>query len=131
MHILVVGAAGMVGRKLVAALLENGEIDGRKIEGLTLADIVAPEAPRTTVPIETIAADFSERGVASKLIAARPDLIFHLAAIVSGEAEADFDKGYRINLDGTRLLFEAIRQLGMHRPYFPRVVFTSSIAVFG
>ena len=61
----------------------------------------------------------------------RPDAIFHLAAIVSGEAEADFDKGYRINLDGTRFLFEAIRQEGLKEPYRPRVVFTSSIAVFG
>ena len=65
----------------------------------------------------------------SELVASRPDLIFHLAAIVSGEAEADFDKGYRINLDGTRLLFEAIRKVG--DGYRPRVVFTSSIAVFG
>ena len=62
-------------------------------------------------------------------MAARPDLIFHLAAIVSGEAEADFDKGYRINLDGTRFLFEAIRKLG--GGYKPKVIFTSSIAVFG
>jgi len=65
------------------------------------------------------------------MVAARPDLIFHLAAIVSGEAEADFEKGYRINLDGTRLLFEAIRQEGVRQSYVPRVVFTSSIAVFG
>src|SRR6476620_5660624 len=120
MHILIVGAAGMVGRKLVAALLANGEIDGRKIEGLTLADIVAPEAPNATVPIETIAADFSQPGIAATLVAARPDLIFHLAAIVSGEAEADFDKGYRINLDGTWKLFEAIRAIG--DGYKPRVV---------
>ncbi|TYR29945.1 NAD-dependent epimerase/dehydratase family protein, partial [Sphingobacterium phlebotomi] len=62
------------------------------------------------------------------LVADRPEVIFHLAAIVSGEAEADFDKGYRINLDGTRNLFEAIRALG---DYHPRVVYTSSIAVFG
>ena len=58
-------------------------------------------------------------------------MIFHLAAIVSGEAEADFEKGYRINLDGTRALFEAIRHEGARQPYRPRVVFTSSIAVFG
>jgi D-erythronate 2-dehydrogenase len=72
--------------------------------------------------------DLSAPGEAEKLVASRPDLIFHLAAIVSGEAEADFEKGYRINLDGTRLLFEAIRK---QRNYRPRVVFTSSIAVFG
>ena len=60
-------------------------------------------------------------------MADRPDIIFHLAAIVSGEAEQDFDKGYRINMDGTRLLLEAIRAAGNK----PRLVFTSSIAVFG
>jgi nucleoside-diphosphate-sugar epimerase len=67
--------------------------------------------------------------VADGLIMARPDVIFHLAAIVSGEAEADFEKGYRVNLDGTRYLLEAIRKVG--EGYKPRLVFTSSIAVFG
>ena len=71
----------------------------------------------------------SEPGIAEKLIAKKPDVIFHLAAIVSGEAEFDFDKGYRINLDGTRFVFDAIRKAG--DDYKPRVVFTSSIAVFG
>ena len=131
MHVLVLGAAGMVGRKLVAALLANGEIGGTRIDRLTLTDIVMPDAPATALPIETIAADFSQPGVAATLVKSRPDLIFHLAAIVSGEAEADFDKGYRINLDGTRFLFEAVRQEGLKSPYFPRIVFTSSIAVFG
>ena len=69
------------------------------------------------------------RASRSEIVASKPDVIFHLAAIVSGEAEADFDKGYRVNLDGTRLLFEAIRKVG--DGYRPRVVFTSSIAVFG
>ena len=77
----------------------------------------------------TVASDFTEPGEAARLVAGRPDLIVHLAAIVSGEAEADFDKGYRINLDGTWRLFEAIRAIG--DGYRPRVVFTSSIAVFG
>src|SRR4029450_13522712 len=79
--------------------------------------------------VETRASDFSEPGEAEKLVAGRPDAIFHLAAIVSAEAEADFDKGYRINLDGTRRLFEAVRHVG--GCYAPRLVFTSSIAVFG
>jgi nucleoside-diphosphate-sugar epimerase len=84
------------------------------------------------VPYEgkkSLVSDLSTPGEAEKLIAERPDLIFHLAAVVSGEAEADFDKGYRVNLDGTRALFEAIRKSGPD--YRPRVVFTSSIAVFG
>jgi D-erythronate 2-dehydrogenase len=131
MHILVIGAAGMVGRKLVAALIAKGEIGGTPIDGLTLADIVAPAAPRFAGRADTIAADLSDQGVAKKLIAARPDLIFHLAAIVSGEAETDFEKGYRVNLDGTRELFEAIRKEGQKKPYAPKLVFTSSIAVFG
>ena len=107
---LVIGAAGMIGRKLSA-----------KLEGeLILHDVVPFEGASAV-------SDLSAPGEAEKLIAQRPDTIFHLAAVVSGEAEADFEKGYRVNLDGTRRLFEAIRKEG----YRPRVVFTSSIAVFG
>jgi nucleoside-diphosphate-sugar epimerase len=71
--------------------------------------------------------DLADAGAADALLARRPDVIFHLAGIVSGEAEQNFDLGYRVNLDGTRALFDAVRKAG-HRP---RVVFTSSIAVFG
>ncbi|MCX7303492.1 MAG: SDR family oxidoreductase [Hyphomicrobiales bacterium] len=132
MHILVIGAAGMVGRKLVAALAANSQINGSPIEQLTLVDIVEPAAPQGFAGKTTLTAvDLSSAGAAANLIAARPDLIFHLAAIVSGEAEADFEKGYRVNLDGTRLLFEAIRLEAKHAPYCPKLVFTSSIAVFG
>lgn len=131
MHILIIGAAGMVGRKLTAALIASGGIGDKPIERLTLVDIVAPDAPPTDLPTSTLALDLSIPGVADRLIEGRPELIFHLAAIVSGEAEADFDKGYAINLDGTRLLLEAIRQQDTDEPYCPRLVFTSSIAVFG
>jgi D-erythronate 2-dehydrogenase len=131
MHILIIGAAGMVGRKLTAALVKTGALAGKPIERLTLTDVVAPEAPNFGGKVETQVADLPAAGVAASLVAGRPDVIFHLAAVVSGEAEADFDKGYRINLDGTRLLLEAIRQEGMESPYKPRLVFTSSIAVFG
>jgi nucleoside-diphosphate-sugar epimerase len=111
--ILVTGAAGMIGRKLVERL--EGE--------LTLHDVVALPGASSVV------SDLSAPGAAEALIAGRPELIFHLAAVVSGEAEADFDKGYRVNLDGTRHLFEAIRRAG--GGYRPRLVFASSIAVFG
>jgi D-erythronate 2-dehydrogenase len=131
MSILVVGAAGMLGRKLVAALINRGIARGRPVESLTLADIVEPERPDFAGKVETVAADLSEPGTAARLVAARPDLVFHLAAIVSGEAEADFEKGYQVNLDGTRSLFEAIRHAGASVAYCPRVVFTSSIVVFG
>jgi nucleoside-diphosphate-sugar epimerase len=130
LHILVLGAAGMIGRKLTERLLRDGRLGKCDITKMTLQDVVAPSAPASGgFPVETIASDFAVPGVAEKLIADRPDVIFHLAAIVSGEAELDFDKGYRINLDGTRMLFDAIRLVG--DGYGPRVVFTSSIAVFG
>jgi nucleoside-diphosphate-sugar epimerase len=130
MHILILGGAGMVGRKLVDRLARDGHLGGREITRVTLHDVVEPQKP-AGAPFETRTAvsDFAQPGEAEKLVAERPDVIFHLAAIVSGEAEADFDKGYRINLDGTRYLFDAIRLIG--DGYKPRVVFTSSIAVFG
>ncbi|WP_315719582.1 MULTISPECIES: D-erythronate dehydrogenase [unclassified Bradyrhizobium] len=129
MHILVLGAAGMVGRKLVERLVRDGRLGNHAITRMTLQDIVAPSKPDTSIAVETIAGDFAVPGFAEKLVADRPDVIFHLAAIVSGEAELDFDKGYRINLDGTRMLFDAVRLIG--DGYKPRLVFTSSIAVFG
>jgi nucleoside-diphosphate-sugar epimerase len=130
LHILVLGAAGMVGRKLVERLLADGRLGKNEIAAMTLHDVVAPKKPeKAGFPVEVLSGDFAVSGVAEKLVAGRPDVIFHLAAIVSGEAELDFDKGYRINLDGTRMLFDAIRLAG--GGYKPRVVFTSSIAVFG
>jgi D-erythronate 2-dehydrogenase len=132
MHVLVIGAAGMVGRKLLDKIAAEPGALGSDIDKLTLVDVFEPVAPATFAGIaKTIAADLSDPGVAEKLIATRPDMIFHLAAIVSGEAEADFEKGYKINLDGTRWLFEAIRLEGQKAPYKPRLIFASSIAVFG
>ena len=132
MHILIIGAAGMVGRKLAARLTKDKTLGGRPIETMTLVDVLAPDAPEGFVGKVTLeTADLSSPGEAERLVALRPDVIFHLAAIVSGEAELDFDKGYRINLDGTRYLFDAIRIANGQGGYKPRVVFTSSIAVFG
>jgi nucleoside-diphosphate-sugar epimerase len=130
LHVLILGAAGMVGRKLSERLLKDGRLGNREISGMTLQDVVAPEKPaKAPMPVKVVASDFADAGAAAGLIADRPEVIFHLAAIVSGEAEAEFDKGYRINLDGTRYLIEAIRHAG--GGYKPRLVFTSSIAVFG
>jgi len=129
MHILITGAAGMIGRKLTERLVRDGALNGRTIEKLTLTDIVAPARPAFAGAADVSAADIAAPGEAAKLIAGRPDMVFHLAGVVSGEAELDFDKGYRVNLDGTRALFDAIRLAG--DAYTPRTVFTSSIAVFG
>ncbi|WP_201830138.1 D-erythronate dehydrogenase [Microvirga zambiensis] len=129
MQILILGAAGMVGRKLTERLVKDGKLGEKAIARLVLHDVVEPQRPDVSFPVATLTSDFSNPGEAEKLVAGRPDVIFHLAAIVSGEAEADLEKGYRINLDGTRYLFDAIRAVG--GGYRPRVVFTSSIAVFG
>jgi nucleoside-diphosphate-sugar epimerase len=129
MHILIIGAAGMVGRKLTERLLKDGTLGGEAITAMTLTDVIVPDRPDAPFPVVTLQGDLSAPGEAERLVAARPGAIFHLAAIVSGEAEADFEKGYRINLDGTRFLFDAVRRIG--GGYKPRLVFTSSIAVFG
>ena len=136
MKILVTGSGGMIGRKLVERLVQDKTLGGVPIEGLSLVDVVDSPipsgAPKNTKPIT---ADFSEKGVANTLIQDRPDVIFHLAAIVSGDAEANFEKGYHINFNGTWALLEAIRQerekQGEKSPYKPRFVFASTLAVFG
>ncbi len=118
----------MIGRKLTARLLRDGTLNGRKITALDLHDIIAPSATAsTTITVAAHQGDLAAPGAAEKLISSKPDFVFHLAGIVSGEAEINFDLGYHVNLDGTRSLFEAIRQAKIA----PRVVFTSSIAVFG
>ncbi|MGB8578246.1 MAG: D-erythronate dehydrogenase [Pseudolabrys sp.] len=128
MHILITGAAGMIGRKLTARLVKDGQLNGQNIDRLTLIDVVAPEKPAGFAgAVEVSTSDLSDRGTAVKAVTGKPEMIFHLAGVVSGEAEIDFEKGYRVNLDGTRALLEAIRAAN----YQPKVVFTSSIAVYG
>src|SRR5262247_1020804 len=130
MHVLILGAAGMIGRKLTERLVTDTSLGRRAIERMTLVDIVAPQVPaHAPFPVVAEACDVAAPGAAERILGGRPDIIFHLAAIVSGEAEADFDKGLRINLDGTRHLLDAIRRVMAGQP--PRLVFTSSIAVFG
>jgi nucleoside-diphosphate-sugar epimerase len=120
----------MLGRKLVERLARDGMLAGRSISHAVLVDVVEPRSPTVrSFDVQTAVADLAGPGVARELLQDLPDVIFHLAAVVSGEAEADLDKGYRTNLDGTRLLLDAIRGAGS--TYRPRLVFTSSIAVFG
>jgi D-erythronate 2-dehydrogenase len=130
MHILVTGAAGMIGRKLTERLATEGALNGKPIDRLTLLDVVPPPRPaHFSHQVDSIATDLSVPGEAARTLASRPEVIFHLAGVVSGEAELDFDKGYRVNLDGARALLESIRAIG--DGYRPKLVYTSSIAVFG
>jgi len=128
MKVLIIGGAGMIGRKLSERLARDGKVAGSAIDKLTLYDVVPGAAPAgAKMPVDIKTGDLPATGETDKLLADKPEVIFHLAAIVSGEAEQDFDKGYRINMDGTRGLLEAVRKAG-HKP---RLVFASSIAVFG
>lgn len=132
MHVAVIGAAGMLGRKLTDRIVREGTLGSREVERLTLVDAVKPDEPAGFPgAVETRQADISRPEEATQLVSGRPDVIFHLAAIVSAEAELDFEKGYRVNLDGTRHLFEAVRLASQEAGYRPRVVYASSIAVFG
>lgn len=130
MRILIIGAAGMVGRKLTERLAQDGWPGAERLSALTLADVAAaPEVDPRDVAVRTVVADLAEPEVAAELVADRPEVIIDLAAVVSGEAESNFAKGYRVNLDATRGLLEAVRLRGSG--YAPRMVFSSSIAVFG
>src|SRR4051794_5357887 len=120
----------MIGRKLTERLLAESGLNGIRIDRLTLLDVIAAPKPARAVPaLDIVTADLASLGEAEKIVAQRPELIFHLAGVVSGEAELDFEKGYRVNLDGMRALLESIRTSA--NGYRPRLVYTSSIAVFG
>jgi len=133
MHILITGAAGMIGRKLTQNLLTTGHLGGAAISRLTLHDLIEPVAPPpASFRVMAVASDFSARENVAALLCDKPDTIFHLAAVVSGEAEDDFDKGYKVNFMGTWHLFEEVRAIQSHiTTYRPRLVFASSTGVFG
>ena len=110
MRILVLGAAGMLGHRLVERLARDGTLGTASIDQVTLADIVEPKKPSSAAfDIATVVADLAVPKAVDGLLSTRPDVVFHLAAVVSGEAEADFERGYQVNLDGTRQLLEAAR----------------------
>ena len=130
MRVLILGGGGMIGQKLIHELAKNPQINGQSITEVTLVDaFIEPKIPQNSkFPITSLIADITNKETCEKLIGKKPELIFHLAAIVSGEAESNFEKGYSVNLDGTRNLFEAIRASDN---YYPRLVYTSTAAVYG
>jgi len=127
MRVVITGAAGFVGRKLVAALAKAGKLGGDKITELALFDVVEPPMPASNVKITATTGNIAARHEVEALIGPNTGAVFHLAAVVSGQAEAEFDTGMAINLDGTRWVLEASRKL----PKPIKVIFTSSVAVYG
>ncbi len=133
MKVLVTGGTGFIGRRLVAAICEQGALtrsDGSEaeVERIVVSDVAEPQHPMPADSrIETVYGDFSEPGAAEARLGGDTDVVFHLAAVVSGQAEQEFELGLRINLTGTERLLEACRAL----PAPPRLVFTSSVAVYG
>ena len=131
MRIVITGGAGFLGTRLARKLLDRGTLTDangrvREISSLTLLDVAEPAAfadPR----VRAVAGDLADPAVIARAVTPDTDTVFHLAAVVSGQAEADFDIGMRVNLDATRALLERCRELS--RP--PKFVFTSSLAVFG
>jgi nucleoside-diphosphate-sugar epimerase len=124
MHITILGANGFLGRKVANALAQSGSLAGQPVDSLTLFDIAIAPSPAAAFPVRALAGDISE--LPPGAIRPETDVIFHLAAVVSAAAEADYDLGRRVNVRGTDALIDACRALA--RP--PRVVFTSSVASF-
>src|SRR5262249_53778733 len=112
-----------------ARLAQDGALGAESVAHLTLLDVALPARPAADFPVEAVGADLTDHRAVEVVLAERPDVIVHLAAALSGEAEGDCELGYLGNLDGTGGLFEAIRRVG--GGYRPRFVFASSIAVFG
>ncbi len=124
MRVSILGGGGFLGRKVAARLAADGALGGRKISGLTLFDLASPPQPQAGFEVTSLGGDIAELPQAA--IPEGTDVVFHLAAVVSGAAEADYDLGRRVNLRGTDAVIDACRRLA--KP--PRVVFTSSIASF-
>ena len=129
MRILIIGGGGMVGQKLARKLAADGRLCGSAISELVLHDIVEPASLDAGFPVTLMTGNIAAAGEAERLAALRADVIYLLAAIVSGEAEKDFDKGWEINACATWALLEAVRHVG--DGYAPKLIFSSSIAVFG
>lgn len=127
MRVLILGGGGFLGRRLAKELTENGGLAQGELTHLTLVDIAFPENMHQDSRLECIAADFSDQAVIRSVLQHRPDVIFHLAAIVSGEAEKNLELGMKINFHASLQLLELCRANAFH----PRIVFASSCAVFG
>jgi D-erythronate 2-dehydrogenase len=129
MNITILGAGGFLGRKLANRLTRQGSLGAKPISSLTLFDLAEPPTPpHPKFPIHTIAGDLT--ALPPEAIPSGTDLVVHLAAVVSAQAEADYDLGLKVNLHGTLRVIDACRRLTEAGGKPPRLVFTSSVASF-
>ena len=129
MKISILGGGGFLGRKVAARLARDGKLGDQAITGLTLFDIAAPPKPDSAFPVTAVAGDIVD--LPPEAVPPDTDVIFHLAAVVSAQAEANYELGRRVNLRGTDAVVDACRRLVAAGRRPPRVVFTSSVASFG
>lgn len=129
MRVLITGGGGFIGQKLAERLAQAGELRGQPIAEMTLLDLTPPAPPKAAFPAAAVACDIGDESAVGALFSDHGpfDVVFHLAAVVSGAAEADFDLGLRVNLMGSLNLFQAARAQGT----CPVVVYASSMAVHG
>lgn len=127
MQITILGGGGFLGRKLATRLAQDGALGGRAITGLTLFDLHPPAAIEAPFPVRCLGGDVADPAAVATAIPTGTEVVFHLAAVVSAAAEADYDLGIKVNLHGTLAVLQACRALGTR----PRVIFTSSVASFG
>lgn len=132
MKVVITGGEGFLGSRLAALLLRRGTLNGpdgaaKAIEQITIVDAAPPKAAVSDPRLRSVTGEIADTEVLERAIDRDTSSIFHLAAVVSGMAEADFDLGLRVNLDATRRLLDVCRSRGAH----PRLVFASSVAVYG
>ena len=123
MRIVITGGCGFLGQRVALQLLAQRDVDGLVLFDNAPSTLPLPDDKR----LKVVTGDIADREAVRRVISTGTDSVFHLAAVVSGQAEADTDLGYRVNLDGTRAVLDACRALGT----CPRVVFASSLAVYG
>jgi nucleoside-diphosphate-sugar epimerase len=131
MKILITGGGGFLGFRLARTLLARGQLGGRKISSMTLLDGAFPPGVENLQNVKAVKGDVSDAATIAGVCTPDTDAVFHLAAVVSGAAEADFDLGMRVNYKGMELLLAQMRRISAGAAKAPRLVYTSSVAAFG